>query len=89
MHHEILIRAAVPDDAKAALAAYGTAAREVIEVSVSPSITSRARGEALVTAVRHIATGDPGFVAAAWRALVSLCVAAGPGPWAQPPRAGG
>ena len=74
-----------PDDAKAALAAYGTAAREVIDGET----LTRARGEALVTAVRHIATGDPGFVAAAWRALVSLCVAAGPGPWAQPPRAGG
>jgi aminoglycoside phosphotransferase (APT) family kinase protein len=69
-----------PREARAALAAYGT---------VDDDTLARARGEALAAAVRHLSTGDAGFLAGAWRALVSLGVASGPAPRASSPREAG
>jgi aminoglycoside phosphotransferase (APT) family kinase protein len=60
------------DDAARALAAYGL---------IDEAMLERARGEALVTAVRLLSTGDPGFAASGWRGLVALGLASGPGPF--------
>lgn len=69
-----------PADQEAAFAAYG---------AVDDDTLARAKGEALATAVRHISTGDAGFVGPAWRGLVSLGVASGPAPGASSPRGDG